>query len=110
MVPLLGCATSLKRPRILIAGLGNILLRDDGVGVHAVRELRQDTSPGALVVEVGTAVLDALHLLEWAEAILAIDAMRAGGSPGTIYPLRVEEIAEPGPMSSLHELSLLGAL
>ena len=101
---------SLKRPRILIAGLGNILLKDDGVGVHAVRELWQDPPPGALVVEVGTAVLDALHLFEWAEGILAIDAMRTGGSPGTIYSLGVKETAEPGPMASLHELSLLGAL
>src|SRR5512136_871134 len=101
---------SLKRPRILIAGLGNILLKDDGVGVHAVRELRQDPPSGALVVEVGTAVLDALHLFERGEAIVAIDAMRAGGFPGTIYSLGVKEIDEPGPKASLHELSLLGAL
>ena len=71
--------------RVLIAGLGNLLLRDDGVGVHAVRSMGNDLPPGVLAVEVGTAVLDALHLFEEAEMVIAIDAMKAGGAPGTIY-------------------------
>lgn len=96
--------------RILVAGLGNSLLRDDGVGVQAVRELQKDPPRGAVVVEVGTAVLDALHLLEWAEKILAVDAMQAGGSAGTIYSLPVSEPGNGGPQSSLHELDLLAAL
>ena len=99
-----------KRPRILIAGLGNVLLKDDGVGVHAVRALKKDPIRGVLIVEVGTAVLEALHLFEWADKVLAIDAMQAGGSPGTIYSLGVADAADPGPKISLHELSLLGAL
>lgn len=98
------------QPRILIAGLGNSLLQDDGVGVHAVRELRKAALPGVLAVEVGTAVLDALHLFEWADKILAIDAMEAGGSPGTIYVFGVGDIEEHGLQASLHELSLLAAL
>ncbi len=101
---------SRPEPKILIAGLGNLLLRDDGVGVHVIRELRKDPQPGILAVEVGTAVLDALHLFEWADRILAIDAMQAGGSPGTIYSLRVSDVEDRGPQASLHELSLLAAL
>ena len=79
-----------RPPRILIAGLGNCLLRDDGIGVHAIRSLQQNPPPGVVVAEVGTAVLDALHLLEWAEKILAIDAMQAGGNPGTLYAFGVD--------------------
>jgi len=101
---------SRKRPRILIAGLGNCLLKDDGIGVHVVRELRKDFSVARLAVEVGTAVLDALHLFEWADTILAIDAMQAGGVPGTLYSFGVNDIAGPGQHVSLHELSFLGAL
>ncbi len=101
---------SCQEPKILIAGLGNILLRDDGVGVHVIRELGKDPQPGVLAVEVGTAVLDALHLFEWADRILAIDAMQAGGSAGTIYSLRVSDVEERSPQASLHELSLLAAL
>jgi len=99
-----------RKPRILIAGLGNYLLRDDGVGVHAVKALQQAPLPGVLVAEVGTAVLGVLHLIEWAEKILVIDAMQAGGTPGTIYAFGVEDAAGQGLQASLHELNLLAAL
>jgi len=103
-------ARSRKELRILIVGLGNLLLRDDGVGVHAIRELQRNPQLGILPVEVGTAVLDALHLFEWADRILAIDAMQAGGSAGTLYSLRVSDVEDRGPRGSLHELNLLAAL
>ena len=99
-----------RQPRILIAGLGNYLLRDDGIGVHAVRTLQQTPLPGVIVAEVGTAVLDALHLLEWADKILAIDAMQAGGPPGTLYAFGVDAVEGPGMQTSLHELNFLAAL
>jgi hydrogenase maturation protease len=99
-----------RRPRILVAGLGNLLLKDDGVGVHAVRALQGGVPRGVRAVEVGTAVLDALHLLEWADHVLAIDAMQAGGDPGTIYRFGVEDVAEAAVKASLHEVDLLAAL
>jgi hydrogenase maturation protease len=102
--------TKKRQPRVLIAGLGNLLLQDDGVGVHAVRDLQQDPPPGAVVAEVGTGVLGALHLLEWADKILAVDAMQAGGPPGTIYVFGAEDVARPGVQASLHELALISAL
>jgi hydrogenase maturation protease len=101
---------SRKGPKILIAGLGNLLLRDDGVGVHAAHELQKAPPPGVQVVEVGTAVLDALHLFEWADRILAIDAMQAGGPAGTLYSFRVSDVEDRSLKASLHELSLLAAL
>lgn len=97
-------------PRILIAGLGNCLLGDDGVGVHAARKLAGNPPAGTVVVEVGTAVLDALHLFEWADIILAIDAMNAGGRPGTVYLLPASGAEEPKAKGSLHELNLISAL
>jgi hydrogenase maturation protease len=99
-----------RQPRILIAGLGNYLLGDDGIGVHAVRALQQTPPPGAVLAEVGTAVLDALHLLEWADKILAIDAMQAGGPPGTLYAFGVDAVEGPGMQTSLHELNFLASL
>lgn len=103
-------ARSRKRPRILIAGIGNVLLMDDGVGVHAVEELKMNPPPNCLIAEVGTATFNALHLFEWADKILAIDAMQAGGSPGTLYSFTLSDIEERGPQTSLHELNLLAAL
>ena len=96
--------------RILVAGLGNVLLKDDGVGVHAVRELRKVLPRRILAVEVGTAVLDALHLFEWADRIIGIDAMQAGGPPGTIYSFGVEDVDDPGVKASLHEMGLIAGL
>ena len=106
----MGSSPKKRRPRILIAGLGNVLLQDDGVGVHAVWELQKDPPPGVLVAEVGVAVLGALHLLEWADKVLAIDAMQAGGAPGAIYVFGPEDVAEPEFQASLHEVGLRAAL
>lgn len=106
-----GICTTMKssRAKTLIVGLGNELLMDDGVGIHAVRHLSADPVPGTLAVEVGTAVLDALHLFEVADRILAIDAMQAGGKPGTVYSFGLSDVENPGMQVSLHELSLVSA-
>ena len=102
--------TKRRQPNILIAGLGNLLLQDDGVGVHAVFELQKAPPPGALVTEIGTWVLQGLHLYEWADRVLVLDAMQAGGAPGTLYACRDGDVADPGIEASLHELGFMAAL
>ena len=97
-----------RSTKTLVVGLGNVLLKDDGVGVQAVRELRRLLPKRIVVAEVGTAVLDALHLFEWADRVIAIDAMQAGGEPGTIYSFGLDEIAESERVS-LHEVGLRAA-
>jgi hydrogenase maturation protease len=94
----------------LIVSLGNILLKDDGRGVHAVRELRKVLPRRILAVQVGTAVLDALHSFAWADWIIGIDAMQAGGVPGTIYSFGVEDVDDPGVKASLHEMGFIAGL
>jgi hydrogenase maturation protease len=103
--------TERRKPRILVAGLGNELLGDDGVGVHAARLFSRQTFPqGVVVAEVGTAVLEALHLIVWADVIIAIDAMKANGPPGTIYEGRCCDVAEAVRKVSLHELDFMAVL
>ncbi len=99
-----------REGRVLVAGLGNELLSDDGVGVHAVRALRRAPACRALAVDVGTAILDALPLIEEAEVVIAIDAMQAGGAPGSIYSLDPADAESPAYLAGLHELGLAGAL
>ena len=106
----MGTSTKRRRPRILIAGLGNEILMDDGVGIHAVRALRDNLTKGVRAVEVGTSVLDALHLFEWADNVLAIDAVEAGRDTGTIYRFDVGDAEQTPVQASLHELSLVAAL
>ena len=96
--------------RIIIAGLGNILLQDDGVGVHAVWELMKAPPHYAQPLDIGCAVFDALYYMERADRVLVIDAMQAGGEPGDIYHCHIDQITNEGVKASLHELGLVTVL
>jgi hydrogenase maturation protease len=77
--------SSSAHPAVAILGLGNLLLTDDGVGVHVVRRLRKDPPDNVVVAEIGTAALRAQELLEEADVVIAIDAVKGDGPPGSIY-------------------------
>jgi hydrogenase maturation protease len=95
---------------IVIAGVGNLLLSDDGVGVHAIRELQNDPVPGVTVADIGTAVLHGLSFLDAARRVLVIDAARGGQPPGTIYVFDSSNATTAAPMHSLHSMGLREAL
>ncbi len=87
----------------VILGLGNELLGDEGVGVHAIRMLKTRQLPGKLrLVEVGTAILDALPELEHADRILILDAMDDGEPPGTIYKIPFDQCSGSTCIASMH--------
>ena len=89
--------------KTLILGLGNLLLSDEGVGVHAARALAERELPADVwVVEAGTAFLDVLPDIEKADRILLIDAMEGGGAPGTIYRVPFDQCRHPDMLASLH--------
>lgn len=93
--------------RTLILGIGNLLLRDEGVGVHVARALQMEGLPEDVsVLEAGTAFLDALPEIERADRIIVIDAMEAGRSPGAIYRIPYDECARPSRLASLHGFDL----
>jgi hydrogenase maturation protease len=98
-----------RRPRLLVLGIGNLLMSDDGVGVHAIRKLRKQKRAGVLVTEIGTGVLDAVPLLAWSDRVLVIDALQAGAAPGTLYFAHLSQTQRNGPLS-LHEFDLASAL
>jgi hydrogenase maturation protease len=87
----------------VILGIGNELLGDEGVGVHAARRLGKKNLPKQVkVVEVGTAILDALHELEQADRIIILDAMKDGRSPGTVYKIPLEQCSGAECIASMH--------
>jgi len=96
-----------KYPRIAIVGLGNELLGDDGVGVHAVRELQKAPPENVAVAEVGTRVLSSQQIIEESDIVIAIDAAHADGAPGSIYRFDAEEV-ESDRLCSLHEMGIVG--
>lgn len=110
-----------RNRRILVLGLGNILLRDEGVGAHVAALLQKEPLPADVeVVDGGTAALDALLLVEGIDKLVVIDALRAGQKPGTIYRAkfqagekhRLTELlaGQDGSKISLHQVGLIDAL
>lgn len=71
---------------ILILGIGNILLSDEGAGVKAIEELqnRYDCSDAVEIVDGGTVGFELLPYFENRSHILIIDAVKTGNKPGTI--------------------------
>jgi hydrogenase maturation protease len=93
--------------KTLVLGIGNLLLCDEGVGVHVVRALQQEELlEDVVALEVGTAFLDALSEIEQADRIIVVDAMKADEAPGTIYRVPFEGCARPECIASLHGFDL----
>ena len=98
--------------KILIVGIGNILCRDEGVGVHVIQEMEDMELPSHIeLLDIGTSTPDLISLLEGVRKLIIIDALKAGGSPGTIYRYKPEDLLanEEGPIS-LREIGLIETL
>jgi len=93
--------------KTLILGVGNLLLRDEGVGIHAVRALeKEDLPPEVSLMDGGTG---GLHLISWLQdydRIIMIDAALDGNPPGTIRLITPRYASDFPPMMSAHEIGL----
>lgn len=72
---------------VLIIGVGNVLMSDDGVGPRLVVALQRDASllpVGTRVIDGGTLGLSLLPVLDGAGAVLVLDALETGSPPGTV--------------------------
>lgn len=96
----------------LIVGVGNILLSDEGIGVHVVSFLRsKDLPPNVEVIDAGTATLDLLPLINGVSKLIVVDAVKGKGEPGSIYRFTPEDIKKEKKMAtSLHQIGLLDVL
>ena len=81
-------------PRTLVLGLGNILLRDEGLGVRVAESLgrRFAFPPEVTVLDGGTLGLDLLPRLDGIERLLVVDAVKFGRAPGEIVRLEGDEV------------------
>jgi hydrogenase maturation protease len=99
--------------KILVIGLGNILLKDEGVGVHVVNALgkRYTFSPPVKLIDGGTAGLNLLPFFEDYENILIVDAVDFGKEPGHIEAIEDEDIPSVFlPKLSVHDIGLYDVL
>lgn len=97
---------------VLVLGIGNILLRDEGIGVRVVEVLRSQDLPGTVeLADGGTGGANLIELLAGRSKVIVVDAMDAGAVPGTIRRLTPAELAPADrPHCSLHEFGLLETL
>jgi hydrogenase maturation protease len=96
--PLLDVPGAPAAKRILVAGIGNVFLGDDGFGVAlAGRLARRELPPGVEVVDYGIRGMDlALAMQEDYAAAVLLDAVPRGQTPGTLYLIEPDPPEEPG--------------
>lgn len=102
-------ASSGEVKRVLILGLGNPLLGDEGIGVWVAEELQRLELPdGVSVVEGGTAGLGLISLMKGYQRVIVVDAADMGHSPGRVVrftPSEVQFKTAEGSLS-LHQVGL----
>ena len=85
--------TQTMEKQILVAGIGNAWLRDDGFGGEVVKRLEGRELPsGVSVMDFGTGGLDlAYEVMRGYDGLILVDVSRQGGDPGTLYVMEADE-------------------
>jgi hydrogenase maturation protease len=98
--------------KILILGLGNILLGDEGVGVRVVEQLANYPLPESVeVIDGGTAGYELINVLEGREKVIIVDAVKAEDTPGSVYKLDTSFLEDDSSVQlSLHQIGLKSVL
>ncbi|WP_027722756.1 NiFeSe hydrogenase maturation protease [Maridesulfovibrio zosterae] len=98
--------------KLLVLGIGNILLGDEGVGVHAVEELKKETWPEFVhLVDGGTFTHDIFHILEGYDGLLVLDIVHGSKEAGTMYRLEEKDLVQDEKQRlSLHDIDLIDSL
>ena len=96
----------------LVLGVGNILLRDEGVGVRVVQAMeRMELPPGVEVFDGATAGLDLLDVMADRRKVIVIDAIESDDVPGTVIRLGPEHLMPRSDQGmSLHEVGFVESL
>lgn len=97
------------RPRVLIAGVGNVLRQDDGFGVELVQRLLEQVNlpEGVKVLETGIAGIRLVQeLLDGYDILVIVDTMLRDGQPGQVYWLEAE-VQDPTTLSFEEHLEFL---
>lgn len=96
--------------KIIILGVGNLLLSDEGVGVHVANELMKMELPTEVsVVEGGTDGFRLLNVITEADQLIVIDAVKGGAEPGSIYRFDIDQVKNcpSGFKTSVHQIGIL---
>ena len=98
------------QPKIVVLGIGNLLLRDEGIGVQIVKMLsviltmsetkgKNLSYPNLAIIDGGTSP-EIMSLVEGADKLIIIDAVKGGKEPGTIYRFTIDDVDLGSPCSA----------
>jgi hydrogenase maturation protease len=106
----LGGGSDAPPKRVVVLGVGNLLLSDEGVGVHVANKLMEMELPdGVEVIEGGTDGFRLMHVVTGAARLIVVDAVKGGGPPGSIYRFDIKD-APTYPdayKTSVHQIGIL---
>jgi hydrogenase maturation protease len=110
-----------SKKKILIAGVGNVLLQDEGVGIHVIQRMKADAKagfsrgsgdsfcrPDVDLITGDTSGLDLLEEFKGREKVIIIDAAQTTDPPGTLYRLTPGDLPlfKTGETLSVHHINL----
>ena len=79
--------------KIVVIGIGNLLLMDEGIGVHTINELEKHDLPGSIeIYDGGTGGFKLIDLMQGAARVIFIDAVDTGKAPGSVTIFTAEEV------------------
>lgn len=99
--------------KIVVLGVGNILMQDEGFGVRVIEEItRRYTFPEHVqILDGGTLGMELLRFIAGVDCLLIIDAVNGGGQPGEFYQFANEEVKVYFKQKvSMHELGVQDVL
>lgn len=98
---------------VLVLGIGNTLMTDDGAGIWALRTLAEEYGlpEEVRLIDGGVAGLRLLPDITSSDRLIILDAMKGGGPPGTVYRLDFRDLSEKaGPRMSAHDVGMVEVL
>ena len=101
------------KTRTVVLGVGNMLMKDEGIGIHVINSLADSPLPTDIELEIidGGTSPDILHLVGGANKLIVVDAVKGGEEPGAIYKFRAQDITvEDEYPVSLHQINLFESL
>lgn len=96
--------------KVTVLGVGNLLLQDEGIGVHVVHKLteRKMDYPNLEIIDAGTSPEIMASLQGDIDKLIIVDAVKGGDKPGTLYRFGLDDVDVDSSSSiSLHEMGVL---
>lgn len=100
--------------KIVIIGVGSLLMGDDGIGIHAAEALRYEALPSnGQVFSAETRAFDVLEYMDGCDKAVIVDAYRKGGAPGSIYRFTFDpasDVLDESINLSMHDINFIDVL